>query len=91
MMAHQTSNGCPTKSGDLFASGTISGPSRAEYGTFLEINDNGALATSINGKEDRSYLLDGDTVTFTGICGDDEDALVGFGTCTGTVLPAIKW
>lgn len=90
-MAHQTSNGCLVRSGDLFASGTISGPSRAEYGTLLEINDNGALTTSIAGRDERSYLEDGDTVTFTGICGDDEGALVGFGACTGTVLPAIKW
>ena len=70
------------------ASGTISGTSRAEYRTFLEINDNGALTTSINRKEERTYLLD---ATLSGVCSDDKQALVGFRTCEGTVLSAITW
>ncbi|CAK7207054.1 hypothetical protein SEUCBS139899_009862 [Sporothrix eucalyptigena] len=89
MIAHQSSNGCPMRSGDIMASGTISGPTRFEHGTFLEINDNGALSSDIAGKEERSYLLDGDTLELSGVCGDDEEALVGFGTCVGTILPAL--
>lgn len=89
MVAHHTITGCNLQTGDLLGSGTISGTSPSEYGSLLEQSQNGKKAVSIAGKEERTFLQDGDEVTFTGVCGSDEEALVGFGQCTGRIEPAI--
>ncbi|CAK7201500.1 hypothetical protein SEUCBS139899_004206 [Sporothrix eucalyptigena] len=90
ILAHLSISGCPLNPGDLVACGTVSGPDRASHASLLEINDNGALSLDIGNGESRTFLEDGDTVTFHGVCGDDEYSLVGFGTCAGTILPAIN-
>jgi fumarylacetoacetase len=72
-LAHLTSNGALTRPGDLFASGTVSGPDPGQHGCLVESGG--------------PFLEDGDTVTFRGWCGDG-DTRVGFGDATGTVLPA---
>ena len=77
MLAHHTIGGCPFNVGDLLGSGTISGESKSEKGCLLEQN---------NGK----FLEDGDTVTITGVCGNEDGALVGFGQCVGRIEPAIE-
>ncbi len=71
-------------------SGTISSQDREGFGALLEITDDGKTPIDING-EARTFLEDGDTVTFTGVCGDVEESLVGFGRCTGTILPAVRF
>ncbi|KAF2019015.1 Fumarylacetoacetase [Aaosphaeria arxii CBS 175.79] len=91
MMAHHTITGCPLQVGDLIGSGTISGPTSAEYGSLLEQTQNGKSSITIAGGEERRFLEDGDEVTITGVCGSDEDALVGFGQCVGRIEPALKF
>ncbi len=90
MLAHHTINGCPFHPGDLLGSGTISGTSPAEYGSFLEQSNNGKDAVVLQGGEKRTFLEDGDEITIRGVCGSDEEALVGFGECVGRIEPALK-
>jgi fumarylacetoacetase len=86
-LAHHTVNGCNLRPGDLLASGTISGPSPDSYGSMLELAWRGTRPVPFPNGEQRSFLHDGDTVTFTGWCQGD-GYRVGFGTVTGKVLPA---
>jgi fumarylacetoacetase len=90
MLAHHTVNGCPFQPGDLLGSGTISGTSPAEFGSFLEQSNNGKDSISIAGGEKRIFLEDGDEITIRGVCGTDEEALVGFGECVGRIEPALQ-
>ncbi|KAL8151258.1 hypothetical protein V2J09_021066 [Rumex salicifolius] len=85
-VAHHTVNGCNLRSGDLLGTGTISGPTADSLGCLLELTWNGQKPLNLNGKE-KSFLEDGDEVTFTGVC-KGNGYNVGFGTCTGKVLPS---
>jgi fumarylacetoacetase len=89
MLAHHTITGCPMSVGDLLGSGTISGLDSTSRGSLLEQNENGKVFIQLEGGETRKFLEDGDEVTITGVCGQDESALVGFGECTGRIEPAI--
>jgi fumarylacetoacetase len=71
-------------------SGTISGNTPSEYGSFLEQSANGKNAIELEGGEKRTFLEDGDEITIRGVCGADEEALVGFGECAGRIEPALK-
>ncbi|KAF1982925.1 Fumarylacetoacetase [Aulographum hederae CBS 113979] len=90
MIAHHTIGGCPFNVGDLLGSGTISGTDPTSRGALLEQSENGKVSIKLDGGEERTFLEDGDTITITGLCGEDEEGLVGFGECSGTVEPAIK-
>lgn len=81
-LAHMTVNGASLRTGDLFASGTVSGPSRAEVGSFLELTWGGSEPVTV-GEAKRTYLEDGDTVVLRATCGPIELAPV-----SGTILPA---
>jgi fumarylacetoacetase len=87
MLAHLTVNGASTRTGDLFASGTISGPGRGQRGAFIELTWGGAEPVPVNG-EQRTFLEDGDTVTITATAPGAGGQRIGFGELTGTVLPA---
>jgi fumarylacetoacetase len=87
MLAHLTVNGASVRTGDLFASGTISGPERAQRGAFLELTWGGAEPVTVNG-EPRTFLEDGDTVTITATAPGASGGRVGFGEVTATILPA---
>jgi fumarylacetoacetase len=89
MLAHHTITGCPFQPGDLLGSGTISGNSPAEYGSFMEQSQNGKDDIKLNGGEKRKFLEDGDEITIRGVCGTNEEALVGFGECIGRIEPAL--
>lgn len=91
MLTHHTITGCPLQPGDLLGSGTISGTSNSEMGSLLEQSENGKTAVKLSGGEERIFLEDGDEVTITGVCGSDEEALVGFGKCVGRIEPALKF
>ncbi len=82
-LAHATVNGANTRAGDLFASGTISGPAPGTYGSLLELTWGGRLQLELAGGVNRAFLEDGDTVTMRGRAGD-----VSLGEVTGTILPA---
>jgi fumarylacetoacetase len=90
MIAHHSANGCNLQVGDLIGSGTISGEENSALGSLLEQSQNGKYTVKLSSGEERTFLEDGDEVTFTGVCGTDENALVGFGQCVGKIEPAIK-
>jgi fumarylacetoacetase len=89
MLAHLTVNGASTRTGDLFASGTVSGRDRAQRGAFIELTWGGAEPVTVNG-EPRAFLEDGDTVAITATAPGADGARIGFGQVTGTILPAVS-
>uniref|UniRef100_A0A453NLR8 Fumarylacetoacetase n=1 Tax=Aegilops tauschii subsp. strangulata TaxID=200361 RepID=A0A453NLR8_AEGTS len=86
-LAHHTVNGCNLRPGDMFATGTLSGPEPDSLGCLLEITWNGQKEISV-GNSIRKFLQDGDEVILTACC-KGEDYNVGFGTCTGKILPSL--
>jgi fumarylacetoacetase len=88
MLAHHTVNGCNLQPGDLFGSGTQSGPEPQQAGSLLELSRNGKQASTLPDGEQRTFLEDGDTVVMRGWCAKPGAARIGFGECSGTVLPA---
>jgi len=89
MLAHHTVGGCPFNTGDLLGSGTISGQRKSEKGCLLEQTDNGKTEIELGDGVRRKFLEDGDTISMTGVCGNEDGKLVGFGDCTGMILPAV--
>ena len=88
-LAHHTASGCPMCTGDLLGSGTISGSAKGTYGSMLELSWGGKEPLELAGAQgSRTFLEDGDTVTFRGRCQSDGARAIGFGECAGTVLPA---
>jgi len=87
MVAHHTVNGCNLQPGDLFGSGTLSGPTPGEEGSLLELSAGGKRAVALDNGETRSFLEDGDCVILRAWCERDGCARIGFGGCMGTVLP----
>jgi len=90
MLAHHSVGGCEMRTGDLLGSGTISGEGDKELGSLLEMSKGGNREVLLRGMEVRKWLLDGDTVTLTGVAGE-EGARVGFGECSGKVESAIVY
>jgi fumarylacetoacetase len=88
MYTHHTSNGCNLQPGDLFASGTISGPTKDARGCLLELTWRGAEPLNLPTGETRKFLEDGDEVILTAFCERPGRARIGFGECRGVVLPA---
>ncbi|MEE2894646.1 MAG: fumarylacetoacetase [Planctomycetota bacterium] len=87
MMAHHTSTGCDLNPGDLMASGTVSGPTEDSRGCLLEMTWRGENPISLPDGTERKFLQDGDEVVIRGWCRKG-DLRIGFGECTGRVLPA---
>ncbi|KAI1656438.1 Fumarylacetoacetase [Daldinia decipiens] len=87
MIAHHTLGGCPLRTGDLLGSGTISGPSLGERGSFLELSEGGRKDIMLQGMDVRRFLKDGDIITIQGVCGE-QGRKVGFGECTGQIIGA---
>ncbi len=88
MFAHHTSNGCNLRPGDLFATGTISGPGKDARGCLLELTWRGAEPLTLPGGETRKFLEDGDEVIMRGYCERPGTVRIGFGECRGIILPA---
>ena len=86
-LAHHTINGCNARPGDLMASGTISGPTEAGYGSMLELSWRGEKPVPLPGDETRSFLKDGDRVILRGYA-EGDGYRIGFGTAEGKILPA---
>jgi fumarylacetoacetase len=86
-IAHHTINGCNLCTGDLLASGTISGPTPDSYGSMMELAWRGSKPITLPNGETRAFLQDGDRITMTGWCQGD-GYRIGFGEVTGTILPA---
>ncbi len=85
-LCHHTANGCKINSGDLLSSGAISGNVPGSYGSMIEITNNGETPIKLNDGSLRSFIQDGDTITFKGYC-KNEKIRIGFGDLTTTILP----
>ncbi|MGW7008460.1 fumarylacetoacetase [Streptomyces sp. NPDC054933] len=88
-LAHMTVNGAALRTGDLFASGTVSGPGDDERGCLLEQTWNGRDPLHLSGGASRTFLEDADEVTITAWAPAPDGRRVGFGEVTGRVLPAV--
>lgn len=86
MVAHHTSNGCNLRSGDLLASGTVSGPEEGSQGSLLEITQRGKQPIALPTGEKRSFLEDGDEVILQGYCQKPGHPRIGLGECQGRVV-----
>lgn len=86
-LAHHTVNGCNIQVGDLYASGTISGPSPGSFGSLLELSWNGQKKLHMSDGSERTFLLDNDTVIIRGHA-EKNGVRIGFGECRGKILPA---
>lgn len=89
MVAHHTVNGCNLQPGDLFGSGTLSGPTLDQAGALVELTVGGKQPLQLPNGEARTYLQDNDAVVLRGWCEKPGAARIGFGECWGTVLPAM--
>ncbi|XP_060075134.1 fumarylacetoacetase-like [Ylistrum balloti] len=87
-LVHHTVTGCNTNPGDLLASGTISGETTDSFGSMLELCWKGTKPIELGGGVTRKFLQDGDEVIMSGWC-ENNGVRIGFGTCTGKVLPAL--
>jgi fumarylacetoacetase len=86
-LVHHASSGCAMKIGDLLGSGTISGPEKHQRGSLLEISWNGTEPAELPGGIKRTFLEDGDSLSFRGWC-QGEGYRIGFGEVEGTIEPA---
>ena len=84
-LAHLTSNGASLRTGDLFASGTVSGPERAQRGSLIELTWNGAEPLRLDDGSTRTFLADGDTVVLSGSAPGRDGTRIGFGAVTGKI------
>lgn len=88
-LTHHAVCGCEMNAGDLLGSGTISGPTKAEFGSLMELSWAGKEPFRLDTGETRSFIEDGDTLTLRGHALGD-GYRIGFGDCTGRILPALK-
>ena len=89
-LCHHAIGGCPMNAGDLLGSGTISGPTKSEYGSLMELSWAGREPFTLDTGEQRTFIEDGDTLTLRGSAKGD-GYQIGFGICTGTIKPAVKF
>ncbi len=88
LIAHHASNGCNLRSGDLIASGTVSGSTKESRGCLLELTWRGSEPITLPTGEQRRFLEDGDEVIFRAHCEREGFRRIGFGECRGTVVGA---
>lgn len=88
MVAHHTVGGCNLQPGDMFGSGTLSGPTLDQAAALIELTTGGKNPVALPSGEQRTWLEDGDSVVLRGWCEREGAARIGFGECVGTVLPA---
>jgi fumarylacetoacetase len=88
MLAHMTVNGASLRTGDLYGSGTVSGPDKAERGSFLELSWGGKEPFVLSDGSQRSFLQDGDTVTLTATAPGPNGTRVGVAEVVGQIVPA---
>ncbi|MGN6607543.1 MAG: fumarylacetoacetate hydrolase family protein [Jatrophihabitans sp.] len=88
LLAHLTVNGASVRPGDLFASGTVSGARRDQWGSLLELTWDGADPLTRDDDSVREYLQDGDVVTIGATAPGVGGGRITLGDVTGRVLPA---
>ncbi|WP_285568320.1 fumarylacetoacetase [Actinoallomurus iriomotensis] len=87
-LAHATANGAALRTGDLMASGTVSGPRREQRGSLIELTWNGTEPLELPDGTKRVFLEDGDTVRVTATAPSPDVDPIGFGDVIGTVYPS---
>jgi fumarylacetoacetase len=87
-LAHLTVNGASLRTGDLFASGTVSGPDRDQCGSFIELSWGGAEPLTLADGSTRTFLEDGDVVTISATAPGSGGGRIAFGEVTGRIEPA---
>jgi fumarylacetoacetase len=90
MLTHHASNGCNLQTGDLIATGTVSGKEKGERGCLLELTWRGKEPIDLPSGEQRRFLEDGDEIIMRGYCEREGFRRIGFGECRGVVLPATE-
>jgi fumarylacetoacetase len=85
LVTHHASGGCNLRPGDLFGTGTISGPTREGYGSLMELSEDGTRTTALESGETRTFLEDGDEVIFRAHCHKPGFVSIGFGECRGRI------
>ncbi|MBK7394115.1 MAG: fumarylacetoacetase [Chloracidobacterium sp.] len=88
MLTHHASGGCNLQTGDLIATGTISGKEKSERGSMLELSWRGTEPIELPNGETRRFLEDGDEIIMKGYCEREGFRRIGFGECRGRILPA---
>ncbi|MBA3310795.1 MAG: fumarylacetoacetase [Nocardioidaceae bacterium] len=88
MLAHMTVNGASLRTGDLFASGTVSGDAADTFGSLLELTWNGTERVKLDDGGGRGFLEDGDVVTLTGSAPRPDGSWVTLGEVTGRIRSA---
>lgn len=88
MLTHHASNGCNLETGDLMATGTVSGRDKHERGCLLELTWRGTEPIELPNGETRRFLEDDDEIIMKGFCERDGFRRIGFGECRGRILPA---
>ena len=86
-LAHHTINGCNINVGDMYGSGTISGPTPDSYGSMLELSWKGTKPITLVDGSARKFILDNDTITMRGYAKND-NYRIGFGECVTKILPS---
>ena len=86
-LAHHTVNGCNMQIGDMYGSGTISGPDESEYGSMLELAWRGTKPVQMDGGGERKFIQDGDVVKMRAHA-EKDGVRIGFGEVSAKVLPA---
>ena len=89
IVAHHASNGCNLQPGDLIGTGTLSTAEDTGLGSLLEISQGGKRPIELPSGESRSFLEDGDELTLSARCAAEGAVPIGFGSCTGRILPAV--
>jgi fumarylacetoacetase len=84
-LAHLTCNGAALRTGDLYASGTVSGPERGQYGSLIELTANGTEPLRLADGSTRTFLADGDTVVLSGGAPGPGGTRIDFGAVTGKI------
>ena len=88
MLTHHASNGCNLQTGDLIATGTISGKEKSERGSMLELSWRGTEPIELPSGETRRFLEDGDEIIMKGYCEREGFRRIGFGECRGRIILA---
>jgi len=86
MITHHSVNGCKLQPGDLFGTGTLSGPNADQLGSLLEMTEGGKHSIQLPGGETRTFVQAGDEVILKARCSRDGEVSIGLGECRGVIV-----
>jgi fumarylacetoacetase len=86
LVAHHTCGGCNLEAGDVFGTGTISGPAPEGWGSLMELSQDGQRQIALSSGESRSFLEDGDEVVLRAHCRRAGAVPIGFGECRARIV-----